>query len=78
MMNFQHHYSSFQCRIIFQKSKSTDLMLNIYFLLLSLLKTVVLLNILHKLWFFFPGLFDEQKVKKKKNIYLKFKSIVAS
>ncbi len=27
---------------------------------------------------FFPGLFDEQKVKKNNNIYLKLKSIVAS
>ncbi len=44
LLSFQHHYFSLQCHIIIQKSFShDDLMLKKHFL--SMLKTVVLLNI---------------------------------
>ncbi len=44
--HFQHHYFSFQCHMIFQKSfECADLLLMKHSLLLSMLKTVVLLNI---------------------------------
>ncbi len=42
-LNFQHHYSSLQCHMIFQKLfQYADLMLIV---LLAMLKTVVLLSI---------------------------------
>ncbi len=42
----QHHYFSLQCRMIFQKSyEYTDLLLKKHSLLLSMLKSVVLLHI---------------------------------
>jgi len=40
-LNYQHHYSSLQCHGILQRTK--------HFLLLSMLKTVVLLNIFVKI-----------------------------
>ncbi len=44
--HFQHHYFSLQCHMIFQKSfEYADLLLMKHSLLLSMLKTVVLLNI---------------------------------
>ncbi len=70
MMNFQHHYTSFQCHMIFQKSKSANLMLKKHLLLLSLIKTVVFLNICTYILHFFSGFSDEQIVQKN-NIYLK-------
>jgi len=42
---FQHHYSSLQCHVIPQKGFCADMMLKKHFLLLSVLKTDVLLNI---------------------------------
>ncbi len=45
-LNFQQHYSSLQCHMIFQKSFwYADLMLKKNFWLLPMLKTVLLLNI---------------------------------
>ncbi len=47
------HYSSLQCHMILQKSfQYADLELKKYFWLLSVLKTVVLHNILWKPWYF--------------------------
>jgi len=44
-LSFQHHYTSLQCHMILQKSfLYADLLLRKHFLLLSMLKTVVLLN----------------------------------
>jgi len=40
-LSFQHHYSCLQCHM----THHVDLLLNKHFLLLSMLKTVVLLNI---------------------------------
>ncbi len=44
-LNFQHHFSSLQCHMILQKSFYVYLLLKKHFWLLSMLKTVVLLNI---------------------------------
>jgi len=44
---FQHHYSSLQCHMTLQKSfQYADLLLKAHFFTLSMLKTVVLLNII--------------------------------
>ncbi len=55
---FQHHYSSLQCHMIFRNH--TDLLLKKHLWLLSMLKTVVLLNIFGETdAFYISRLFDE-------------------
>jgi len=44
-LNFQHRYSNLQCHMNLQKSFYAVLLLKKHFLLLSALKTVVLLDI---------------------------------
>ncbi len=66
---FSSHYSSLQCHTILQKSfKYADLLLKKHFLILSMLETVVQLNIFVET-FNFSGFFDKQNVQK--NTYLK-------
>ncbi len=66
-LNFQHHYSSLHCHMIHQKSfEYADLLLKKHFL--SILKTVVVLDILWKIWFFFTNA-DKQMLSIKLNFY---------
>ncbi len=68
-LNFQHHCSSLQCHMILQLSFWYDyLLLNKHFLLLSILKTVVMLNIFVETLMIF---FCDEKVHMNR-IYLKY------
>ncbi len=61
MLNFQYRYSSLQCHVILQKSFwYADLLLKKHVLLISIIKTVVLLNI-------FCGIFFQDPLKNKKS-----------